>query len=130
MTADIHQAVHKAITDCLPEYPVYHINAGYDEQNLLIDGKLACVVYKFDEITPVMTMSGPSGLYRVKLQISALGKTNEVRRMDEVLVDTLSGRVVIDDVTIILIPGIGVDIEEANNLVKRISRIWKGMIEI
>jgi hypothetical protein len=50
--------------------------------------------------------------------------------MDEVLVDTLSGRVVIDDVTIILIPGIGVDIEEANNLVKRISRIWKGMIEI
>ncbi len=130
MTADIHQAVHKAITECLPEYPVYHINAGYDEQNLLIDGKLACIVYKFDEITPDMTMSGPSGLYRVKLQISALGKTNEVRYMDEVLIDSLNGRFTIDDVTIVLIPDMGADIEEADNLVKRITRIWKGMIEI
>jgi len=130
MTADIHQAVHKAITDCLPEYPVYHINAGYDEQNLLIDGKLACIVYKFDEITPDMTMSGPSGLYRVKLQISALGKTNEVRYMDEVLIDSLNGRFTIDDVTIVLIPDMGADIEEADNLVKRITRIWKGMIEV
>ncbi|HOO07976.1 MAG TPA: hypothetical protein P5519_07300 [Spirochaetia bacterium] len=130
MTADIHQAVHKAITECLPEYPVYHINAGYDEQNLLIDGKLACIVYKFDEITPDMTMSGPSGLYRVKLQISALGKTNEVRYMDEVLIDSLNGRFTIDDVTIVLIPDMGADIEEADNLVKRITRIWKGMIEV
>ena len=130
MTADIHQAVHKAITDCLPEYPVYHINAGYDEQNLLIDGKLACIVYKFDEITPDMTMSGPSGLYRVKLQISALGKTNEVRYMDGVLIDSLNGRFTIDDVTIVLIPDMGADIEEADNLVKRITRIWKGMIEV
>ena len=130
MTADIHQAVHKAITECLPEYPVYHINAGYDEQNLLIDGKLACIVYKFNEITPDMTMSGLSGLYRVKLQISALGKTNEVRYMDEVLIDSLNGRFTIDDVTIVLIPDMGADIEEADNLVKRITRIWKGMIEI
>jgi len=130
MTADIHQAVHKAITECLPDIPVYHINAGYDEQNLLIDGKLACIVYKFDEITPDMTMSGPSGLYRVKLQISALGKTNEVRYMDEVLIDSLNGRFTIDDVTIVLIPDMGADIEEADNLVKRITRIWKGMIEV
>ena len=77
-----------------------------------------------------MTMSGPSGLYRVKLQISALGKTNEVRYMDEVLIDSLNGRFTIDDVTIVLIPEMGADIEEADNLVKRITRIWKGMIEV
>lgn len=128
---ELHKIIRKMIIKVLPEMAkrIHHIDVPNEEKNLLIQQISPAVTFQFQDIKPMVSGSGIIDLTEFTLQTDCMGTTDEVAKNDTALLKSLMGRTEIDDVSVVLIPQGGTEVEEAENLVKRIMRTWKGILE-
>lgn len=128
---ELHKVIRKIIGRALPDLAnrIHHIDVPNEEKNLLIQQKSPSVTFQFQDIKPMVSGGGVINLTEFTLQTDCMGTTDEVMKNDSALVEKLTGRTDVDDVSVVLIPQGGTEVEEAENRVKRIMRTWKGILE-